>query len=412
MSFSAPIPEYASLAYLFNRWGIEPDEDYLFQLAEMDGLDFYYKHFNDGEFELYSANFNEPPLVKYELDQLQGATPKDLENIGFSELIIERDYQYLKTDVGFAWGRVEITPFFNSGEKVYAFYENQDDETRLDLKCPYANYNEVFLSKDSVIKLESSQSLIKQPSRKIFIQDLLDKWFTYEQLCRKKGTGSAFDLLEDYINRLGLKLYIQNDDLEPYWAFADDILKKQTPFFPMGEYLIKEAYGHYYGGGHFTVSVITVCYSKDDKQEEIIVLGNKVKYSKSIYAYADDIKAFEQEHKITLNYPVVETTGQKPIAPTFEEQQNKARLSIQDIFPNPPNTTTKQWEFVLSACKAYIKRNTAKPNADLFWEHLKAYAEESGKEVKNNTIVGIGNSGSDWTWKLYKQRWKEWTKDI
>ncbi|MBO1928303.1 hypothetical protein J3998_12035 [Thiomicrorhabdus sp. 6S2-11] len=325
MSFSAPIPEYASLAYLFNRWGIEPDEDYLFQLSEIDGLDFYYKHFNDGEFELYSADFNEPPLIKYELEQLQGTTPIDLARIGFTELVIERDYQYFKTDVGFAWGRVEITPFFNDGEKVYAFYENQEDEALLDLKYPYANYNEVFLSRDSVIKLESSKSLIKQPSTKIYITDLLQRWFTNEQLNRKEGTGSAFDLLEDYVNRLGLKLYIHNDELEPYWAFKDDPFQKQKPFFPSGEYLIKHTYGRFYGGDHFHIDVTTVCYSKDDSQEEILVLGNKGKYSKSIYAYADDIKEFEREHGIIQSSAA--TVADLQASPlTIEEQPKESNI--------------------------------------------------------------------------------------
>lgn len=402
MSFNAPIPEYASLSYLFNRWGIEPDEDYLFQLSEMDGLEFYYKHFNDGEFELYSADFNEPPLVKYELDQLRGVSPKDLAGMGFTEFVIERDYQYFKTDVGFAWGMVETTPFFHGGKKIYAFYEDQDHEAKLNLKYPYANYNEVFLHKDSVIKLESSQSLIKEPSTKIYITDLLQRWFTDEQLYRKEGTGSAFDLLEDFLNRLGLKLYIHNDELEPYWAFKDDLFQKQKPFFPNGEYLIKKAYCHFYGGDFFNIEVTTVCYSKDDSQEEILVMGNKGKYSKSIYAYSDDIKAFEQEHGINKNIDT-RATDQPTNAPTLEE-----------LYPNFPPSGNDNNIYVKPILERYIAEYGERPKPKKLWlmmlEDQAIQANFTVIKEKDNELIRGFNGNERFTKNNSDDNHRNWQK--
>lgn len=173
----------------------------------------------------------------------------------------------------------------------------------------------------------------KNTGTKLFIRDLFLRWFSEEQLLRPDGHGSAYDIFNDYFERLGLRLYFVNYDSKPYWHPKEDSFPDQEYMFPTGEYLIVDGFfrrnDHLMKGfdtmryGCFVIKAIKID-SDDYSTAEIRLMGNR-NYDEAVYAYSDEVKEFEKLNGIRA-------CGLEPVNESDNEELKAAYLDVNNQF--------------------------------------------------------------------------------
>lgn len=172
-NFNAPIPAFASLNFLFYRWGFNSleiinnsmafFESQLWTYLEEDNLDFYYKfYYQFDNYELFSSNI-ERPLVSIGHSLLEPKTESELEKLGFKRFCTENDFLYLKADIGFIWADdyTEISMLEHDNKKLHTFFEEETKEGS-GFKYGYlmANYDEIYLERNQLKAFEQKTGFV------------------------------------------------------------------------------------------------------------------------------------------------------------------------------------------------------------------------------------------------------------